>query len=334
MSAFFRRRKQGGQEAPPARSKGALAPLRKLLSPQVRTAMHWDRLTSTDFFRDFNRRNWGGIAQIHQNHNYVTTGRRDHYWVDYLKDKYFPDGEVGDLLAMGCGEGRIERIFQEHGLRFSSVTGFDISPSCIEAAQRLAEECELAPRVTYRQVDLNDHELEPDSCDFISFFHSLHHIEALERVLASCHAALRSGGLMMVNEFVGPSRFQWTDLQLEKADELLALLPEPLRHDLENGGLKERNRRPTIEEMIETDPSESVRSAEIETVLQEHFEIVEESHWGGTINNLLFASIAGNFDPDNPYHNAIIELLIHHENTLIREGLLPSDFKLLMVRPR
>ena len=139
---------------------------------------------------------------------------------------------------------------------------------------------------------------------------------------------------MMVNEFVGPSRFQWTDLQLEHADALLGLLPEELRVDLVNGGLKVENRRPTIEEMIETDPSESVRSAEIESVMADHFEILEEACWGGTINNLLFMDIAGNFDPANAHHKSIVELLIHHENALIREGVLPSDFKLFVVRPR
>jgi len=44
--------------------------------------------------------------------------------------------------------------------------------------------------------------------------------------------------------------------------------------------------------------------------------------------------IAGNFDPDSAYHNSIIELLIHHENALISEGILPSDFKLFIVKPK
>jgi hypothetical protein len=138
----------------------------------------------------------------------------------------------------------------------------------------------------------------------------------------------------MVNEFVGPSRFQWTDRQLDLANALVALIPEELRRDLNGVGVKTEVSRPTVNEMIASDPSEAVRSAEIESLVKDHFDVFEEWNWGGTLNHLIFQNIAGNFDPDNVYHRNIIELLIHHENVLIREGLLPSDFKVFFARPK
>jgi hypothetical protein len=83
---------------------------------------------------------------------------------------------------------------------------------------------------------------------------------------------------------------------------------------------------------VRHDPSESVRSGEIEGLVKAYFDVVGEWDWGGTLNHLVFQRIAANFDTDNAYHRSIVELLIHHENVLIRDGVLPSDFKVFFVR--
>ena len=140
----------------------------------------------------------------------------------------------------------------------------------------------------------------------------------------------------MVNEFVGPSRFQWTPTQVAMANRLINMLPEDLRLDLTGDGrrLKTKSVTPTPEELIAGDPSEAVRSADIDRVLKEHFDIIEEKPWGGTLNYLVFENIAGNFNPKNPYQLCIIEMLIHHENTLIEHKIIPSDFKFYMAKPK
>src|SRR5439155_24554498 len=110
--------------------------------------------------------------------------------------------------------------------------------------------------------------------------------------------------------------------------------PEDLRHDLNRGGVKIEVTRPTVQEMVANDPSEAVRSAEIERLVKDRFDVLGEWNWGGTLNHLVFQDIAGNFDVDNAYHRSVIELLIHHENALIREGHLPSDFKVFIAGPK
>lgn len=296
----------------------------------------WDKQVSEEFARHMNRCTWSGIPQVHANHNYLITGRRDYYWIRYVRDHYFPDGKNIDALSLGCGEGHVDRLFKAEGLNFRSFTGIDISAASVQKAQQLAEEMRLAPEISYFVADLNRYQLPPRSYDFIYFFQSLHHIEALESILASCAAALRPRGLLMVNEFVGPTRFQWTRQQVEMANHLLNLLPAELRSDLFQGGnvLKSQTGTPTIERMIAEDPSEAVRSGDIESVLREHFDIIEEKNWGGTLNYRVFEDIAGNFNLQNPLHECIIELLIYLENTLIAHKVIPSDFKFYMARPK
>jgi hypothetical protein len=90
--------------------------------------------------------------------------------------------------------------------------------------------------------------------------------------------------------------------------------------------------RPTLAHMIRHDSSEAVRSAEIEPLLRQRFDVVGEWNWGGTLNHLVFQNIAGNFDPENADHAALVESLIDHENRVIRDGVLPSDFKVFVTK--
>jgi SAM-dependent methyltransferase len=292
----------------------------------------WDRLASDEFTRDLERCSWTGLPAVHANHNYLVTGDRDIYWVDWLRDRYFPGRNAGDVLSLGCGNGHLDRIFGQRGLAMRSLTGFDISPAAVARAQSLTEAASLAPAIRYRAVDLNRSDLPRGAYDFVYFFQSLHHIEALEHLLDGVRRALRPGGLLLVNEFVGPTRFQWTDEQVRVATELLATLPTALRADLATGLTKTGIDRPTVGEMVAGDPSEAVRSGEIETVLRSRFEVLGEWNWGGTINHLVFQGIADNFDPLDASHQSHVERLIDIENATIREGRLPSDFKVFMLR--
>ena len=99
-----------------------------------------------------------------------------------------------DALSLGCGAGHLDRIFKRCGFRFRSLTGIDISEGAVDQARALAAQISLAPKVEYLAADLNHYEFPPRSFDFIYFFQSLHHIEALEQVLTQCQRALRPEG--------------------------------------------------------------------------------------------------------------------------------------------
>ena len=298
-----------------------------------KTKSHWDKLASEESKRDFTRLSWGSLGSVQSNHNYLTTHDPDYYWIDYLRDKYFKNGNAGHTLALGCGAGFIELLFKQRGFVFESITGVDLSEKCIETAKHQALAEGIAPKINYFTADLNRYTPSPKSYNFIFFFHSLHHIHALENILSGCARALLPDGILMVNEFVGPSRFQWTDSQLKAANEVFRIIPEDLRYDLQYHVIKQEITRPSVEEMMRHDPSEAVRSADIETILKKYFVILEEKNWGGTITNLLFANTAGNYDLQNPYHKALTELVIHHENILIANNILPSDFKFYVTKP-
>ena len=211
---------------------------------------------------------------------------------------------------------------------------YDISPEAVEVAREEAERAGYGDRTFYEARDLNVIELEPDRYDAVFATQTLHHIEALEHLLDQVRGSLTDRGLLVVNEYVGPVRFQFPDERLPLMNELLLALPETHRRNLRTGETKNEVVRPDEREVKRVDPSESVRSNEILGLLEERFEIVYRADFGGTLLQFVLADIAGNFDPADPNDVAMIDLVCLYEKTLIDEGVLPSDFVYLVARRR
>ncbi len=125
----------------------------------------------------------------------------------------------------------------------------------------------------------------------------LHRRADLEDVLDRLTALLAPGGLVFVEDFVGPARFQWTDAQLDAINRLLARLPEELLTDLAatDGRRKRSVERPDVEAWIASNPNEAVRSDEILPLLDARLQRVEVCPYGGAIFHQLFSRIMGNF---------------------------------------
>ena len=146
---------------PPVAWPGARTILRKVLKGVRRSGTlasvtrHWDQLASDDFIGDLGRISWTGISQVHLNHNFLLTGDRDTYWVDWLRDRHFSDGLAGDALSLGCGAGHLDRILKSRGFSFRSFTGIDVSPRAVKRAREQADAVGLAPGIQYLAADLN-----------------------------------------------------------------------------------------------------------------------------------------------------------------------------------
>jgi len=132
---------------------------------------------------------------------------------------------------------------------------------------------------------------------------------------------------------VGPARFQWTDLQLELANRVLQTLPRRLRQSALWGRELTAIPRPTIEEMINMDPTEAVNSAQIIPLLPRHFEVVELRRYGGTLVHLLLNHVMPNFDVEDEMQASLLKMIFLYEQTLVENGVLGSDFCYAVARP-
>jgi SAM-dependent methyltransferase len=231
-------------------------------------------------------------------------------------------------LELGCGSAGRSMRLHEQGVSLS-VDGFDISGDRVAEAERRRAACGAPGR--FRVEDVNALTLPPDTYDLIFSAHSFHHFTALEHVMDQVRGALTPDGLFVLEEFVGPTQFQWTDVQIALVAALTSLVPERLRL-LRWGTVKTHEGRPTPAEVVAVSPFESIRSGEIVPLFERYFQVVEMKRLGGTLQHLLYNGIVHNFSVDDPEACEHIGRIVGIEDALIDAGALPSDFALLVGR--
>lgn len=256
-------------------------------------------------------------------------------WLEWVKREFLPREAVSGFV-FGCGGGMLERKAGSLGIcrNFFCV---DIAPQAIEVARALASR-EGWKDFRYEVRDGNTLTLEPESLDLILIDMALHHVTELERLLDQFRLALRTDGWLVLNEFAGPDRFQWTDLQLDLATRAIRSLPLRLRRNRDLVRWKTfakpwvwRAKRWAPEKVARIDPSESVRSSEIPHLVAERFDVRRRIGYGGTLLALVLNNIVGNFS-DSPEDVRILKELAADEDRRMQEGTLPSDYVLLVAR--
>ncbi len=306
----------------------ASAARRRLLPARwrARASDHWDRQVGE--VEGGRQRGWLDWPIVEEEHvrPWISGDPRVDY-LTYLFGRHAGRLPVARVLSLGCGGGNLERSMIDLGLA-RRIDGFDLSPESIRVAEELAAAAGMGDRIRYAVADLDRIELEPEAYGVVIAKHALHHLENLEHVYAQVAGALVPGGVFMFNEYVGPSRFQWTDLQLELMNRLLAALPERQR----DAAPFLRVVRPELEDMKTLDPSEAVRSAEILPLLVDTFEIVEHKPYGGALLHILLTHTMTGLDLEDEKQLAVLRLMFLYERTLVEHGVIASDFACVVCR--
>ncbi len=210
--------------------------------------------------------------------NESVTGSPDCWPIDWLGEwlrARLGFHRFATALSLGCGDGPLERDLLAKGI-CSSLLGIDISADALALARSKAAALGLAG-VEYRQGNLNALDL-PDQAYEAAFFHqSLHHVEDLDACLAATAAALQPGGLLYLDEYVGPSRNEWSPALLADADRFFAALPASIRR-----------RRHLQAPLDRRDPTEAVRSSGILPAVSRHFRIAERRDYGGNFLAVVY----------------------------------------------
>jgi len=292
---------------------------------------HWDawqegRDSSPHIYVD-----WGDHPTILKHLFQTTFGSPDIDFFQYFKNSH-PDFSEKSVLSLCCGDGGFEKALLEREV-FAHITGLDISESRVQAA--LASRGKHANQLDFVVGDVNAANFGLNAFDIVFAKAALHHVENLEGLMQGIARCLRPGGLLVTIDFFGPSRFQWPDAQLAATNWFLKERVPPALRLRRDGTTYEAAVRPTLAEMIAMDPSEAVRSGELDAILRAHFDFCVDLPLGGTLLNLIFyGDVTNNFNADNPEHNRIIEEAFELERSLINKGEIGSDFRLLIANLR
>jgi len=125
-------------------------------------------------------------------------------WLDPFVAEFGPRKKC---LSLGSGLGRVENYLIQKG--FTSI--IDAIEVCadVNSDARINDK-----RVDFIPGDLNFPEIPADSYDFILCHGVLHHLINLELVLYRINRALRQGGILMVYEYIGEERWQFTSQRM------------------------------------------------------------------------------------------------------------------------
>lgn len=125
-------------------------------------------------------------------------------WMRFLNSRYCPRKAC---LSLGSGLGHVEKFLV--GTGFARV--FETIELCAESniSLRIHDE-----RVDVRAGDLNFVSLRNEAYDFILCHDVLHHLINIEHVLDQINRALTPDGLLLIAEYIGESRWQFTPERL------------------------------------------------------------------------------------------------------------------------
>ncbi len=236
-------------------------------------------------------------------------------------------------LSLACGTGHRELAWARLG-GFARIDAWDLSSPRIDHARRRAAAEGLDGVVRFEAGDVFALPVAAGAYDVVIAESALHHFTPLEDLLRRIEGWLAPDGLFFVDDFVGPTRMQWTDRQLEVVNGLLAVLPESYRVRRGAGPPKSRMIRPSRLSMILSDPSEAVESSRILPLLHEIFDVVELRPYGGAVLHLVLGEIAHHFLADTEPARRFLGLCFEAEDLLMAEGDLASDFVVVACRPR
>ncbi|KAI9132389.1 class I SAM-dependent methyltransferase [Acaryochloris sp. CCMEE 5410] len=269
--------------------------------------------------------NWWDIPTVQSRWNYLISGNKDIDYNEYIAEKYFKEKHALQALSLGCGGGERELRWAKTNC-FSQIEAYDLSPVRIEHAIKAAKQSMYGECLDYRVGNIYEIETKKNLYDVVFAEQSLHHFSPLKELLLKIEDMLKPEGCFILNEFVGPTRFQWTNRQLELVNSILSIFPERFKTLWHSNLLKPKVIKHSQLSMVLRDPSEAIESANILPLLKEIFEVVELKGYGGSILHLLLGGIAHHFLNPDDEAKELLRLCFELEDFLIRTGEIDHDF--------
>jgi SAM-dependent methyltransferase len=250
--------------------------------------------------------------------NQMITGSANEWPMEWFQRVFAPDPDsIG--LSLGCGDGALERDVRAKDI-CREITGVDLSRRALELAAKTASADGLEG-ISYERGDFNDLDLEADRFDIVFFHQAMHHVANLEGCLEQIQKTLKKDGYFYLDEYVGPSRDQWTDTLVEAANEVYRTLPNSIRRS-----------RSVPFPIEEDDPSEAVRSGDIVPLVEAGFDIIERRDYGGNLLSLIHPLLRWD-SMNEDSRGEVLESLIEEERNLLAAGA-PTYYTVIIARNR
>lgn len=210
-------------------------------------------------------------------------------------------------VSVGAGTGFKERALLACGA-VQEFHLYEISSERIRTGIEQAQKANVAHRMHFYQADAFEACAETNF-DLVYWNNALHHMMDTTRAVRWSRDRLKDGGIFAMDDFIGPSRFQWTDTALGFARQYRASLPASMLSDPRDPSKPAKPiERPTVEYMLRMDPSEAADSSSILPALHSTFSAPMVVMTGGAIYHAALNDILVNFDDDGTELQAALAL--------------------------
>lgn len=235
-----------------------------------------------------------------------------------LVRRRFPGRTFPMAISVGCGAGFKEMMFVQAGL-VDHFHLFELSNTRIQQGLALAARLGIADRVTFHNRDGMTCR-DVDSFDMVYWNHALHHMLDVDRAVVWSRDLLNDGGVFVMDDFVGPTRMQWSRRTLELATRVRRALPDWSLSDPRDPRrrLSATVNRPNRLAVYLTDPSECADSGRILASIANRFPAAEIIPTGGVVYNLALMDVIHNFDEAE--HGPMIDRLLRLDDLCTSMG--------------
>ncbi len=225
-------------------------------------------------------------------------------------------------LGIGTGSGEFELSLVKVGM-VEQYDFFDVSQGMLDRGYELATQMKIADRVNFFCLDVGNLALPNNHYDLVTFSHSLHHMIELKKVLSLARAALRPGGVLFADEYVGPDRFAFPESDLRMARQLYNVLNPVLKCPWPAMPV------PDPAEVMEADPTEAVHSTEIIETIRTIFGNCHVTSYQTALTPILWYGL--NFDTvyETSQGQGLVKFLLELDQLLVSTGRLKTYYAYL-----
>jgi len=197
---------------------------------------------------------------------------------------------------------------------------YELSESRIEQEKNLAKRLGIGDKIKFTLGDAFQAEQDKGKFDFVHWNNSLHHMFDVDLAISWSYFVLKQGGMFYMDDYVGYKHMQYSEKMLEIASHARSILPESFLVNPRNPEklVSRVCKRPDLEKLVESDPSECADSERIIGCVQKYFPDAVVKLTGGVIYRLALSDIIHNFDEDRDKH--ILNLLMMIDRFCIEKG--------------
>ncbi|MEL0456917.1 class I SAM-dependent methyltransferase [Flavobacteriaceae bacterium SZ-1-7] len=275
--------------------------------------------------------NWWIIPKVQQRWRKMISGNKDLELEQFIMENHLKGLKNLKMLSLGSGDCTSELKFAKYK-NFKEILCTDIAEKPLNKAKEIATK-ENLNNIKFQIQDVNNFSLPENQFDVVYFRASLHHFRNIDSFIGNhILKTLKSDGFLIIDEYVGPTRLQFSKHQIKSINKSIKLIPKKLRKRFKLNFYKNKVYGAGLIRMVLADPSECVDSASIMPSIRKYFETVHETGYGGNILTLALKDIAHHFVELDDEKEATLNSLFDYEDHYLQKH--KSDYIFGIYKPK